>query len=124
MTLYEFWNKTVYHQDVWIYLTNAYGQNMPLYSGSREEWRSGEDDDDKLYWHLMDEIDHWEITDNGDVLVLLKDDTYEKRMEDEYFYSDRWGPKKEERPWRHFAELEAITGEKYEWHYPKKEETK
>ena len=123
MTLYEFWNKTFYHQKMWIYLTNAYGQNMPMYSGSREEWSEEMDGDDRLYWHLMDEIDHWEITDRKEVIVLIKDDEYEKRMEERYLSSDRWGTKKEERPWQHMIELEAYTGEKYEWHYPKKTES-
>lgn len=33
MTLYEMLDVTFYYQPVWIYETNAYGQNMPLFKG-------------------------------------------------------------------------------------------
>lgn len=109
MTLYEFWNSTLYYQKMFIYETNAYDQNMPLWKGSRQEWYEDIQNDDNLYWHLMDEVDHWEVTPKGNVLVKIKNDTYEQRMEEHYLFSDKWGKEKEKRPWRHSIELETYT---------------
>lgn len=108
MTLYEFWNCTLYYQPMHIYLTNAYDQNMPIFNGSRVEWSHRKDDDD-LYWHLMDTVEHWEVTPKGNILVKLRDDTYEQRMEEQYTSSEKWGRDISERPWRHSIELETYT---------------
>lgn len=108
MTLYEFWNVTVYYKTMFIYLTNVYDQNMPIFKGSRGEWTHREGDDD-LYWHLMDTVEHWEVTPKGNIVVKLRDDTYEQRMEEHYLFSEKWGEDISERPWRHSIELETYT---------------
>lgn len=109
MTLYDFWNNTLFYQKMYIYLTNAYDQNMPLFKGSRTDWMEKEcaDGDSDLYWHLSDTVEHWQVTPKGNILVKLRNEDYEKRMEDLYLFSDKWTDKN--RPWKYSIETEIYT---------------
>ena len=54
MTLYEMVNKTKYHLPVWIYETNDYDQNIPLFKGTVEEAR---EEGDLIWDYLMYQVD-------------------------------------------------------------------
>jgi hypothetical protein len=102
MTLYEMLDVTLYYQPVWIYETNAYGQNMPLFKGIVEDARQ----DTENVWHwLMAKVDHYQCN-TGILVIKVVDERYEERLEDHYFYSERWGPERSERPWVYSAEID------------------
>lgn len=102
ITLYEMLSKTLYYQNVWIYEVNAYDQNMPIFKGEVNEARA---DTDRVWDYLMCEVDHYEC-DTGILLIKVKNEDYEKRMEEHYMFSDRWGQEIESRPWRYSAEID------------------
>lgn len=101
MTLYEILDKTLCYQEVWIYENNAYDQNMPIFKGEVEDARG---DTERTWNYLMCEVDHFECN-TGILLVLVKTEHYNSRMEERYFHSEKWGNEKEKRPWRHSAEI-------------------
>ena len=102
MTLYEMLDCTLYYQQVWIYDHNAYDQNMPLFKGEVNEARY----DHRVWDYLLCKVDHYECN-TGILLIYVKDEYYEKRFEEGNYTiaSRRWGKDKDERPWRHSAEV-------------------
>lgn len=102
MTLYEMLDCTKYYQDVWIFEHNSYDQNMPLFKGSVEDARGNVD---RVWDYLMCEVDHYDCT-TGILVIMVKDEHYEERLEGHYrMTSDKWGRKKEERPWLYSCEI-------------------
>lgn len=108
MTLYEMLDKTKYYQQVWIYMNNAYDQNMPLFIGIADDARR---DADILWDYLMCEVEMYYCV-GGILAILVRDNTYNERLETHYTNSDRWGIKKETRPWRYSSEIDAELMEK------------
>lgn len=102
MTLYEMLDVTLYHQNVWIYETNVYDQNMLIYQGTVEGARG---DTEKVWNYLMCKVNHYEYN-TGILLIKVKTNHFNSRMEDHYFLSEKWGQEKEKRPWRHSAEID------------------
>lgn len=105
MTLWDMLDKTMYYQKVWIFETNAYDQNMPLFKGTVQDARQ---DTDRVWDYLMCEVYHYECA-NGILDIRVRDEHYSERLEGHYVFSfsDRWGEEKEKRPWRHSAEIDA-----------------
>lgn len=101
MTLYEMLDVTLYHQEVWIYEINVYGQNMPIFKGEVGEARC---DVEKTWCYLMCQVDHYECN-TGILVIKVKNEYYEKRLETQYSNSDKWGTKENERPWKHDIEI-------------------
>lgn len=101
MTLYEMLDVTLYHQEVWIYEINIYGQNMPVFKGTVNEARCNEE---KVWFYLMCKVEHYECN-TGILLIKVKNEYYEKRLETQYSNSDKWGTKENERPWKHDIEI-------------------
>jgi hypothetical protein len=102
MTLYEMLANTLYYQQVWIYETNAYDQNMPLFKGVVEDARQ----DTENVWHwLMAKVEHYQCN-TGILVIKVVDERYEERLEDHYFYSEKWGLERSERPWLHSIEID------------------
>lgn len=100
MTLWDMLDKTLYEQKVWIFETNTYDQNMPLFKGTVQAARQ---DTDQVLDYLMCDVDHYECT--GGVLdIRVRDEHYKERLEGHYVFSDRWG--REKRPWKHSAEID------------------
>lgn len=103
MILYEMLNLTIYNQEVWIYETNVYDQHMPVFKGTVEDAR-GDSDGGGVWDYLMHEVDMYEC--NAGILIInVKANGYEDRMEEHYFNSDKWGKEKEKRPWRYSIEI-------------------
>ena len=101
MTLWEMLDKTLYNQKVWIFESNAYDQNMPIFKGTVQEARS---DTERVWNFLMCDVDHHECADS--ILdIRVRNEHYEERLEGHYIFSDRWGEKKEQRPWRYSIEI-------------------
>lgn len=102
MILWDMLDKTLYSQKVWIFECNTYDQNMPLFKGTVQDARQ---DTDHVWDYLMCEVNHYECTD-GVLDIRVRDKHYEEWLEGHYTFSDRWGEKKEQRPWRHSFEID------------------
>ena len=103
MTLYEMLDCTKYYQEVWIYEHNTYDQNMTLFKGTVNDARG---DTERVWDYLMCQVDHYDCT-TGVLVIFVKDEYYEERLEGHYsMTSDRWGRKREERPWLYSAEID------------------
>lgn len=88
MTLYEMLDRTTAVQDVWIFETNTYDQNMPLFKGRVEDARV---DRDSLVWsYLMCEVEYYDCS-YGILDIRLKDEYYNFHLEDHYLSSGKWG---------------------------------
>lgn len=57
-----------------------------------------------MFSELLCGVDHFECS-TGILIILVKTEHYEKRMEDHYLFSEKWGEEKNKRPWRHSAEI-------------------
>ena len=103
MKLYDMLDKAMCDQEVWIFESNAYDQNMPLFKGSISEARV---DQDQIVWdYLMCEVEGYDCSDN--ILdIRVKDKYYEERLEGHYGRSDKWGKNKGERPWLYSIEIQ------------------
>ena len=101
MTLYEMLDSTLCYQMVWIYETNVFDQNMPLFKGTVEDARG---ETERVWDRLMCEVYHYEC-DTGILMIQVKSKHFENRMEEHYLRSDKWGQEKEKRPWRHSSEI-------------------
>ena len=102
MTLYEMLDVTLYDQQVWVYETNVFGQNMPIFKGTVSEARR---DEENARNYLMCEIEHYECS-TGILLIKVKNEYYEKQLETQYSGSYKWGTKENERPWKHDIEIQ------------------
>ena len=102
MTLYEMLDCTLYYQQVWIYNHNAYDQNMPIFKGKVEGARRYQE----VWNYLTCDVDHYEC-DTGILLIYVKDEFYEKRLEEGNYKgsSKWWGRERNKRPWLHTAEI-------------------
>lgn len=103
MTLWDMLDKTKYYQKVWIFETNAYDQNMPLFKGTVLNARS---DTDIVWDYLMCEVEVYDC-DGGLLDIRVRDKHYYERLEGHYTTcSDRWGESKDKRPWRFSSEID------------------
>lgn len=108
MTLWEMLDKTKYYQTVWIFETNAYDQNMPLYKGTVQGAR---EDTGRVWDYLMCEVETYDCA--GGVLdIRVRDVYYNEQMEGHYSVSsDGWGDTIETRPWRYSGEIDMEKAE-------------
>lgn len=106
MTLWDMLDKTKYYQKVWIFETNAYDQNMPIFKGTVDEARR---DADIVWDYLMAEVEIYDC-EGGILDIRVRTQYYDDRFEDRYFYSDRWGKSIDERPWRWSEEIDTEKG--------------
>lgn len=100
MTLYDMLDVTYYDQEVWIYETNAFGQNMPLFKGTVSEARVNED---KVWSWLMCQVEMY-MCKTGILVILVKDDRFEERLEEHYLSSVNWTDAN--RPWKYSREID------------------
>lgn len=103
MTLWDMLDKTKYYQKVWIFETNAYDQNMPLFKGTVQDARR---DADRVWGYLMCEVETYDC-EGGLLDIRVCDKYYNERLEGHYsISSDRWGDEIEKRPWRFSSEID------------------
>lgn len=108
MTLWDMLDKAKYYQAVWIFETNAYDQNMPLYKGTVNGARA---DTDIVWDYLMCEVETYDCS-HGVLDIRVRDRNYNERLEGHYtVFSGGWSENKLGRPWRYSAEID---GEKME----------
>ena len=108
MTLYDLMMPRFYKQTFHVYVTNVYGQNIPVGHGTRKEICDEEKTEEGLD-HLMDRVDFWEVCPDGSVLVLLANENFARKAEELYSpeYVSQWDNlKPETRPWKNSCELE------------------
>ena len=103
MKLWDMLDKAMYYQKVWIFETNAYDQNMPLYKGNVQ----GAREEGNLVWDWLPcEVENYAYSD-GILDIRVRDKHYEERLEGHYsIASEHWGDHMEKRPWRYSSEIE------------------
>lgn len=104
MTLWDMLDKAKYYQKVWIFETNAYDQNMPLFKGTVDDARA---DTDCVWDYLMCEVETYDC--QGGILdIRVHDKYYNEQLESHYTVcSGKWGRDKEKRPWRYSIEIDC-----------------
>lgn len=85
MTLWEMLDKTLYYGNILIYSRNGYDQCMPIFKGKVYKARS----DENVWDYLPNEIEQW-ICGNKWMLVYVKYEYFEDRLEEHYPNSDKW----------------------------------
>ena len=101
MTLWEMLDKTLYYGNILIYSRNACDQCMPIFKGRVYEARS----DENVWDYLPNEIDQW-ICGNKWMLVYVKYEYFEDRLEEHYLYSDKWT--RDNHPYKSSYEVEKL----------------
>ena len=102
---------TRYDQKMYIYVTNAYDQNVSLGRGTRYDIVCDEENCDDILPHMLDEVDIISVTPDGGLQILVRDAMYEKPLEEQYDkdYVTTWkNHDKSTRPFRFSAELEDM----------------
>ena len=92
MKLWDMLVASQYMQIFSIYVTNVYDQNIPVARGTRSEMQEYDLDNGDLFYHLMDEVEYFNITKKGVMVIFLKDGHYEERAESQYSedYVKKW----------------------------------
>ena len=104
MTLWDMLDKTLYYGNVLIYSRNVYDQCMPIFQGVVSDARSDED----VWDYLTNEVEQW-ICGNKWMLIYVRYEHFEDRLEEHYLYSDKWT--KEKHPYKSSYEVEKILNE-------------
>lgn len=100
MTLYDMLDKTWCNQKVWIFETNVYDQNTPLFKGTVHEARKNAD---KVWDYLIREVDHYECT-NGILDIRVRSKHYNENLEEDCGLIGSILHKKR-RKWRYSVEI-------------------
>lgn len=111
MKLCEIFSLTRYDQKMYIYVTNAYDQNVSLGRGTRYDIICDAENCDDILPHMLDKVDMISVTPDGGLQVLVRDRMYEKPLEEQYDkdYAATWkNHDKSTRPFRFSAELEDM----------------
>lgn len=109
MKLCEIFSLTRYDQKMYIYVTNAYDQNVSLGRGTRYDIVCDKENCDDILHHMLDEVDMITVTPDGGLQVLVRDAMYEKPLEEQYdkSYVAKWDNRdKSTRPFLFGCELE------------------
>lgn len=101
MKLYEMLKLAKYYQKVWIFEHNDFDQNMPIFKGIVDDARA---DKDKTFDFLMDDVECYDCT-TGTLIIYVRNEYSDERMERHYIYGECWGEKIEQRPWRYSSEI-------------------
>lgn len=107
MTLYDVLRATQYKQRFYVYVVNAWDQNIPVGAGDRAALL--DEDETDTFIHLMDTVEMLTLAKDGAFVVRLRNDTFNTRAEEQYDaqYVEKWDNlKPETRPWKHSSELE------------------
>ncbi len=102
MTLYEMLDATKYYQKVWIFETNVFDQNMPVFKGSVNDARKNTD---HVWDYLPCKVNNYDCT-SGILVIFVRNEYYEEHLEGHYSASSaKWGKNREERPWLYSYEI-------------------
>lgn len=101
MTLWDMLDKTLHYGNVLIYSRNTYDQCMPIFKGKVNDARC----DENIWDYLPNEIDQW-ICGNKWMLLYVKHEHFEDRLEEHYLYSDKWTSSNH--PYKSSYEVEKI----------------
>ena len=111
MKLCEIFSLTRYDQKMYIYVTNAYDQNVCLGRGTRYDIICDVENVDNILPHMLDEVNMVSVTPDGGMQILVRDAMYKKPLEEQYDkdYVATWkNYDKSTRPFRFSAELEDM----------------
>ena len=108
MDLHGLLDTAMYNQELSVYLTNSYDQNLLIGRGTRAEMLDELKNGGTVFSHLKDKVDRWVIR-NGRMIVFIRDENYDKMVEELFLGSNKWGEDPENRPWRHGIETEEYT---------------
>ena len=89
MTLYDILRITRYWQKFCCYVTNSYDQNVPIGFGTRRELLD-EEQNDELFDYLMCNVDSITVTKDKALLVRVRDEHYNQRLEEQYECTGGW----------------------------------
>lgn len=114
MILWDLLQAAQFDQEFSIYVTNAYGQNIPVVRGRITDMFKLDEGEYKTFDHIVDKVEYFHITDTGRMVVFLRDEHYDEdaswNYSDEYVSKwDNFNPKS--RPWLHAIETEEYTEE-------------
>ena len=107
MTLYDMLDRTKYYREVWIFEQNAFDQNMPVFKGIVNDARA---DTDVVWDYLLCEVEQYDCM-NGVIVIFIKDEHFNERLEKHYIFGDQWGEDRKDRPWLYSAEIEMDLSE-------------
>ena len=113
MKLWDILEASQYMQIFSIYVTNIYGQNIPIARGTLSEmWRFDPEWEGDLFYHMMDDVHYFHVTKNGVMVLYIRDKHYEEPLAKQYFedYVKQWDkndPMK--RPYLFNSETEEYT---------------
>lgn len=108
MDMHGLLDTAMYNQELSVYLTNSYDQNLLIGRGTRAEMLDELKNGGSVFSHLKDKVDRWVIR-NGRMIVFIRDENYDKMVEELFMDSDKWGEDPDSRPWRHGSETEEYT---------------
>lgn len=89
MTLYDILRATRYWQRFCCYVTNSYDQNVPIGFGTRRELLD-EEQNDELFDYLMCNVDSITVTKDKALLIRVRDEHYNQRLEEQYNCTGGW----------------------------------
>ena len=101
MILWDMLDKTLYYGNVLIYSRNVYDQCMPIFQGRVDNARCHYD----VWDYLTNEVEQW-ICGNKWMLIYVKNNYYEDKLEEHYLYSDKWT--KDNHPYKSSYEVEKL----------------
>lgn len=108
MTLWDFLNTCQYDQELYIYLTNDYGEYFPVYHGAKSDIDFWEGD---VFGILQNKIEVFEVLPDGSIQIEVRDADFDKSMREHYSaYEDKWNyweEHPEKAPWGHWTDTEA-----------------
>lgn len=114
MTLYDLLSAGQYMQMYSVYVTNAFDQNIPISRGTLTFMLAYivNESDATLFYHLMDKVEYYHTTDDGVMVVFLRDEHFNETAD--YNYSDDYVKKWDSsdpntRPYLHGIETEEYT---------------
>lgn len=113
--LLDFLKTSTYDQQFYVYVTNDFDQNLPVYKGRVFEMCLAEDQySESLLDALGYEVVVFYVCSDGGIQIYLKDDCFYDRAEKKWSsspeYVAEWDSlKPETRPWLHSSETERYT---------------
>ena len=89
MMLYDLLRITRYDQRFCCYVTNDFDQNIPIGFGVRKELLDTDQNDD-FFDYLMCDIDMITVAKDGALVVRVRDEHFNQRLEEQYECTGGW----------------------------------
>ena len=124
MILWDFLDTCQCDQELYIYLTNDYGEYIPVYHGIKQEIDFWEDE---VFDILQNKIEVFEVLPDGSMQVEVRDFDFDKPMREQYTTVgkdklDYWEKHPDNAPWGSWTDTEAycqVTNKKSRWFHDK-----